>query len=279
MLGYAAEWAWLVALFVYAYGVGGVATVGLAGLVRTLPAGILAPALSSLADRLPRHRVLLGIHAGRGSLVGLAAINVAMGGPPWVVFVIAALEGLLGVLHRPTYMTLMPSLARAPEELVASNAASGTMEGIGTLVGPAVGGILVALAAPWVTFAAPAATFFVAAAIVLGIRPAQELRVTRAGRAGLVGRGRRSRAMIEYPQAGWLLGLFGAQIFVRGLLNVLLVAASVQLLGLGEQGLGLLTAAMGAGGFVGALLAMTLVGRARVAPFFTLGLILWGPRS
>ena len=35
------------------------------------------------------------------------------------------------------------------------------------------------------------------------------------------------RAMIEYPHAGWLLGLFGAQIFVRGLLNVLLVGASV----------------------------------------------------
>ena len=154
-----------------AYGVGGVAAVGLAGLVRTLPAGILAPALSSLADRLPRHRVLLGIHAGRGALVGLAAISLAAGGPSWVVFALAALEGLLGVLHRPTYMTLMPSLARAPEELVASNAASGTMEGIGTLVGPAVGGVLIALAAPWVTFAVPAVTFFVAAAIVLGIRP------------------------------------------------------------------------------------------------------------
>jgi MFS family permease len=276
MLSYAAEWAWLVALFVYAYGVGGVATVGLAGLVRTLPAGILAPALSSLADRLPRHRVLLGIHAGRGSLVGLAAINLAVGGPPWVVFVIAALEGLLGVLHRPTYMTLMPSLARAPEELVASNAASGTMEGIGTLVGPAVGGILIALAAPWATFAVPSATFFVAAAIVLGIRPAQQLLATPAAERGWSVMAGGIRAMIQYPHAGWLLGLFGAQIFVRGLLNVLLVGASVQLLGLGEEGVGLLTAAMGAGGFVGALLAMTLVGRARVAPFFTMGLILWG---
>ena len=276
MLSYTAEWAWLVALFVYAYGVGGVAAVGLAGLVRTLPAGILAPALSSLADRLPRHRVLLGIHAGRGSLVGLAAINLAAGGPAWVVFAIAAMEGLLGVLHRPTYMTLMPSLARAPEELVASNAASGTMEGIGTLVGPAVGGILIAFAAPWATFAVPSATFFAAAAIVLGIRPAQQLRVARAAERGWSVMAGGIRAMIDYPQAGWLLGLFGAQIFVRGLLNVLLVAASVQLLGLGEQGLGLLTAAMGVGGFVGALLAMTLVGQARVAPFFTLGLLLWG---
>jgi MFS family permease len=111
---------------------------------------------------------------------------------------------------------------------------------------------------------------------VLGIRPAQQLQLTRAAERGwsvIVGG---LRAMIDYPHAGWLLGLFGAQIFVRGLLNVLLVGASVQLLGLGEGGLGLLTAAMGAGGFMGALLAMTLVGRARMAPFITLGLILWG---
>jgi MFS family permease len=276
MLGYAAEWAWLVALFVYAYGVGGVAAVGLAGLVRSLPAGILAPALSSLADRLPRHRVLLGIHAGRGLLVGLVAINVAAGGPTWVPFALAALEGLLGVLHRPTYMTLIPSLARAPEELVASNAASSTMEGIGTLVGPLIGGVLVAVSAPWATFAVPAATFLLAAAIVLGIQPAQQLQVTRAAERGWTLLISGIRAVADFPHARWLLGLFGAQIFVRGLLNVLLVGASIQLLGLGEEGVGLLNAAMGAGGFAGALAAMTLVGRARVAPFFTLGLILWG---
>lgn len=276
MLGYAAEWAWLVALFVYAYGIGGVATVGLAGLVRTLPAGLLAPALSSLADRLPRHRVLLGIHAGRGSLVGLAAINVALGGPAWVLFVLAAFEGLLGVLHRPTYMTLMPSLARSPEELVASNAASSTMEGIGTLIGPLVGGALVALSAPWATFAVPSAIFLLAAGMVLGIHPAQQLQMARAGERGwaLVISG--IRAVADYPHAAWLLGLFGAQIFVRGMLNVLLVGASIQLLGLGEEGVGLLNAAMGFGGFAGALAAMALVGRTRVAPFFTLGLILWG---
>jgi len=276
MLGYAAEWAWLVALFVYAYGVGGVAAVGLAGLVRSLPAGILAPALSSLADRLPRHRVLLGIHAGRGLLVGLVAVNVAGGGPTWVPFALAALEGLLAVLHRPTYMTLIPSLARAPEELVASNAASSTMEGIGTLIGPLLGGALVALAAPWATFAAPSALFLLAAVIVLGIHPAQQLQITRAAERGWALLISGIRAVGHYPHAGWLLGLFGAQIFVRGLLNVLLVAASIQLLGLGEEGVGLLNAAMGAGGFAGALAAMTLVGRARVAPYFSLGLVLWG---
>ena len=103
MLGYAAEWAWLVALFVYAYGVGGVATVGLAGLVRTLPAGLLAPALSSLADRLHAIGSCWRSTPGGSMLVGLAAITVAAGGPAWVVFLIAALEGLLGCcIGRPT---------------------------------------------------------------------------------------------------------------------------------------------------------------------------------
>ena len=104
MLGYAAEWAWLVALCVYAYGSRRRGGGGPAGLARTLPAGILSPALSSLADRLPRHRVLLGIHLGRATLIGLAAIRRRDGRSPWVVFVIAALEGLLGVMHRPTHM-------------------------------------------------------------------------------------------------------------------------------------------------------------------------------
>jgi MFS family permease len=276
MLGYAAEWAWLVALFVYAFGVGGVASVGLVGLVRALPAAVLAPAISSLTDRLPRHRVLLAVYAGRAALIGLAAIGVASAWPTWVVFAIAPAEGLLGVLHRPTFMALLPSLARAPEELVASNAASATMEGLGTLIGPAVGGALLTLGQPPLAFAAPAAGFALAAGIAFGIRPVQRLRASRSGSTGwsmLLGG---VTALAEHRHAALLLALFGAQILVRGTLNVLLVAASVELLGLGEGGLGLLTAAMGAGGLVGALFAVALAGQSRMAPFIALGLAMWG---
>jgi hypothetical protein len=276
MIGYAAEWAWLVALFVYAFGVGGVAAVGLVGVVRTLPAALLAPALSSLTDHVPRHRVLLGVHGGRAALIGLAAVGVALGWPPVVVFVVAPLDGLLAVLHRPTYMALMPSLARAPEELVASNVASSTLEGVGTLIGPAIGGGLVAVGLTSVTFAVPAALFLTAARTVLGIRPAQSLRAVHATRGGLAVLLGGIQALADHPHAGLLLGLFGGQVVVRGVLNVLLVAASVQLLALGEEGVGILNAAIGAGGFLGALFAMALVGRTRLAPSFSLGLALWG---
>src|SRR6184192_3479 len=71
----AAEWAHLVALGVFAYQGGGAAAVGIAGLVRLLPAAIVAPAAASLGDRFPRDRVLL-IVTGLGSFA-LAASAAA----------------------------------------------------------------------------------------------------------------------------------------------------------------------------------------------------------
>ena len=164
MLGYAGEWSWLVALWVYAYQTSGVVAVGILGLARTLPAALLSPALSTITDRLPRHRVLLGIHLGRADAGGdcgasLSSLDLS----PLVVYAMAPLDALLGVLHRPTHMSLMPALARSPEELVASNVASSTFEGIGTLAGPALGGLLVAYATPAWGFAVPALAFAAAA--------------------------------------------------------------------------------------------------------------------
>jgi MFS family permease len=276
MLGYAGEWSWLVALWVYAYQTSGVVAVGILGLVRTLPAAFLSPALSAITDRLPRHRVLLAIHLGRATLVGLAVLAVVAGLPRLVVYAIAPLDALLGVLHRPTHMPLMPALARSPEELVASNVASSTFEGIGTLIGPALGGLLIAYTTPAWGFAVPAVVFGMAAVSVSGIHPAQALR-REERRGGLVATLLGGiAALVEYPRAGLVVGLFWAQIIVRGLLNVLLVVAAVELLSVGEQGVGYLNSAIGAGGFLGVLATVTLVARRRMAGPFAIGLVLWG---
>ena len=69
MLGIAAEAAYLVALLVFAFQLGGVGWVGLAGLARTLPGALSAPFIGSLADRLPRHRLLFVVHLGRAAAV------------------------------------------------------------------------------------------------------------------------------------------------------------------------------------------------------------------
>ena len=275
MGGWAAEWAWLVALFVYAFGAGGLAVVGLVGLARTLPAAILAPALGSLTDRFPRQRVLLGVHAGRALLIGLATVAVAAGWSPLVVYVIGSLDALLAVLHRPTHASMLPSLARSPDELVGANVASSTVEAVGILAGPVIGGALVASGAVPLTFAAPSLIFLLAAASVAGLQPAQQVRAgAKGGIADTLLGG--LHALRDHPHAALLLGILAVQTLVRGVLSVLIVAGAVQLLSMGEEGVGFLNAAIGAGGFVGALSAMALVGRSRLASGVVLGLVLWG---
>src|SRR5204863_9787195 len=73
-----------------------------------------------------------------------------------------------------------------------------------------------------------------------------------------------------------IIGLYGAQTLVAGALNVLIVVTSLQLLDFGKAGVGFLTAAVGIGGLIGAVVALALVGRQRLATDFGLGLVLWG---
>src|SRR2546423_14652895 len=63
----AAEWAHFVCLGVFAYKTGGASAVGLAGLVRLLPAAIVAPVATSFADRFRRERFLLALTLGGGA--------------------------------------------------------------------------------------------------------------------------------------------------------------------------------------------------------------------
>src|SRR5207302_11442907 len=70
-----AEWANFVALGVFAYHVGGTLAVGIAGLVRLLPAALVAPFAAFVGDRFRRERFLVAISAGGClALAGSAAV-------------------------------------------------------------------------------------------------------------------------------------------------------------------------------------------------------------
>ena len=151
----AAEWAHFVALGVFAYEAGGTSAVGIAGLVRLLPAAIVAPFAASLGDRFPRERFLLAMMlVGAVALGGSAIAFVA--GVDVLVYAFAALLGLAVTLIRPALQALLPSLARTPRELIAANGATSTIESLGTLVGPLLAGVLVSVADVGLVFAAGA---------------------------------------------------------------------------------------------------------------------------
>jgi MFS family permease len=272
-----AEWAHFVAFGVYAYEQGGASAVGIAGLVRLLPAAIVAPFAASLGDRFRREHFLLAT-----SLVGAIALGAsaaaAYAGSVVLVFAFAAMFGLACTLIRPTLQALLPSLARTPEELIASNAATSTIESLGTLFGPLLAGVVVSVADVGLVFAIGAGALFLGAAFLARVRVEGgiDLAAAAAAEGGVwpvIAAG--FRTIVRAPRPRLVVSLIVAQTFVRGCLNVLIVVAAFQVFGAGGEAVGYMTAAIGVGGLVGAVGAMTL-GGSRLAVTFGRSLVFWG---
>ena len=271
-----AEWAHFVALGVFAYETGGALGVGLVGFVRLLPAALLAPFAASLGDRLPRERLLLGAALVGAAALGGSAFAYASGPSEIVIYVLAAVLGVTSTLFRPAQQALIPSLATTPEQLVAANGSSAFLESLGTLLGPLLGGVVVATADAGVVFAVAMTGLLLSAALLARVR-VEGRPVVDAG-AGSTPRAQALegfRALARDANARLIVGLMAVQASVRGALNVLIVVVAFRLLEGGEGWVGLLTAALGAGGLVGAIGAITLAGRPLAVPF-ALGLLFWG---
>jgi hypothetical protein len=84
------------------------------------------------------------------------------------------------------------------------------------------------------------------------------------------------RAVVQDRNLSLLIGLGAAQAFTRGALTVFSVVVAFDLLGIGAPGVATLTAAIGAGAVIGSLAASLLVGSARLAQWFAVGVALWG---
>ncbi len=271
-----AEWAHFVALGVFAYEEGGAAAVGVAGLVRLLPAAVLAPFAASLGDRFRRERFLLAVAVvGSGALAASAVASFA--GEEALVFGFAMFVGISATLVRPALQALLPSLARTPEELIASNGATSTVESVGTLIGPLLAGVLISVANVGVVFIVGAAMLVAAAALFGRVKVEGRDSLAAVGETESVRRmiGAGFRTIARAPRPRLLVGLTVAQAFVRGCLNVLIVVAVFQVFHRGAADVGYLTAAMGVGGLVGAAWAITL-GARRLAVVFGLALVFWG---
>ena len=271
-----AEWASLVALSVVAYQADGARAVGLVLFARMVPSAFIAPVVAVVGDRYRRERILVVVHLVRALACLGAAVALAVDASTLVVYVLAVLAAVPLAAHRPCHLALAPLLARTPRELAASNVAALTFESSAVLLGPAGAAVLLAVSGPAAVFAACAGASLLSFVAIAGVRPAA-LPSPVEGRSGSVDELREgARALVGNAPVRLVVGLFGAQAFVRGALGVFLVVVAIDLLGIGESGVGLLTAAFGVGGIVGALAGITLVGRGRLGRPFQLALAGWG---
>jgi MFS family permease len=275
-LSVTAYWVFIVALSLFAYEKGGVAAVGVVGLIRVLPSVVAAPFAALLGDRYPRHRVLFLANVVRTALILAAAAVALLDVHVAAIYVLTAFVGLMQSIFRPTQAALLPSLARSPEELTAANLVLTTIESIGVFLGPAVGGVMLAVTSTDAVFVASAIAFLFSALLLAGVRPEREpdraplkTGLVRESFAGFATIARDSRLRL-------IVGLYGAQTLVAGALNVLLVVVALELLDMGEAGIGFLNSAVGVGGLLGGFIALALLSRNKLASDFAVGLVLWG---
>lgn len=287
-----ASWAWsasdaayLVGLLVWAFDVAGAGAVALVAVVRTVPSVFVAPLMASVAANRPvagnlRWTVAIRV-ASLVALGGLLAVDAAV----MPVLVLAALDSIAGTFLRPLRSAALPAVARSPEELVAGNVALTTGDSLAGLAGPLLAGAALAVGGPAATFVPGGVLMAISLAALVGLhaaapparRPAPERTPGDAGGPEPADRGRFDtvRWLTHHP-AGGIVATFAVQRLGRGALTVLVVAAAVDLLGLGDAGVGLLTAAVGFGGLIGSASALGLVGRERLGPAFIAGLLVWG---
>jgi predicted MFS family arabinose efflux permease len=146
-----------------------------------VPRTVLMPLGGVLADKLGPRTIMLTADLVRCGLVVVLAVfaakhivSLAALGP------IAALLGAGEGLFIPASFTIMPSLLR-PDWLQAGNALNSAAVQFGSLLGPALGGILVASAGSAPAFAVDAASFGVSALALALIVPRTRASLSGAG--------------------------------------------------------------------------------------------------
>ena len=132
-----------VAIGLVAFADGGAVAVGLVGLLRLVPAALLAPVISAYADRMPRERVLVDVECCPRRLRRWPLPPVLLAdGPSVLVYALAVVSTIAFTPFRASHSALMPSLCRTPDELTSVNVARGALDSASVILGGMVAAAL-----------------------------------------------------------------------------------------------------------------------------------------
>ena len=151
---------------------GSVADVGLVAAAGFLPFIVLGIIGGVIADRIERRRILVASDAVRLVSQGVAGILLVSGqAEVWHLAVLTAVFGAADSFFSPAFSGLMPLTISEPHYLQPANALRGLSFSTGSIVGPALGGILVATLGEGGALLVDAGTFGVSIACLLALRP------------------------------------------------------------------------------------------------------------
>ena len=233
--------------------------------VRVVPLVLGGSFAGLLADRVDRRRLMVLSDLLRAASMGTIAMVAALDGPIVLVVALVGVTTLAGMPYFPAFYASLPRLV--PErELASANSLVSTIECLSLVVGPGIGGLLVASASPAWAFTVNALTFVLSAFFVMRAKvPAAEAPEGDEDTGTLAGMRLGVRTLTGDRVLGTLVVSLLVLTFIYGFELVYLVLVARDLLGMGAAGVGYLDAAVGVGGLLGAVVAprMARSGRPR----------------
>jgi MFS family permease len=230
---------------------GSALTISLVQTATTLPTFLIGLPAGALGDILDRRKIMLGSQAFMlvcATVLGVLTLAGHIGIPSVLALTFGI--GLGSAVLRPSWQAVQPELV-GRDEIPQAAALNGVSMNMARAVGPAIGGVLVAVTSAGVVFIANALSFLgVMGVLARWKRPAQESalgaeHMTHAIRTG-------TRFVRHSPRLRSVLARTLAFCAFSSALWALLPVIAHNRLGMGSGGYGLLLAAVGVGAVAGA---------------------------
>lgn len=270
-------WAYNVALYVYVY-----ETTGSAGWAAATSVGRFVPALlissysGIVAERFERRRLLIALDTVYSVMMVTLAVVTGLDLGPLLAIMLAGVASMIGTGYYPATAALTPQIVEE-RHLAPANAFQGVVENVSTIIGPALGALILAVSSVPVALLVNAAAFLFSAWCSSRIRTrSRPSDVTEGGSAGILAQIRTGfEAILSSSTASVLVGASVFATFFFGVDTVLFLVLAEQRLGMGSDGFGWLVAGLGVGGLLVSPFVDRIAGSRRLATIISLGLVLF----
>jgi MFS family permease len=244
---------------------------------------VLQPLAGVMVERLDRRRLLVWTQAAAAvQSLALAALTLSRVITLWEIVALTALQGLINAVDTPARQSFLIQMVDGRQDLSNAIAINSSMANGARLIGPAVAGVVIAVAGEGSCFLIDGLSYFavIASLLMMRLAPAEPRRHTS--------------TLFEQMREGWdyvrgfppiriILVLFAWVMLMGYSYTVLLPVFAAQMLHGGPHTLGWLTGASGLGALISALsltLRKSVLGLTRMIQIaaLTLGaaLILFG---
>lgn len=262
LVSVAGDYALIAALPLHAYALtnSAVAT-GAVFAASLLPRILFGSVAGVFVDRWDRKRAMIAADLLRAVLL-LPLLLVVSADLLWLLYLVRAGTGMLGLIFEPAESALLPRLV-GEDRLVTANALNSLNNNLGRLVGPAVGGVLYATGGLSTVVLVDSLSFAISAVFIAAIRA--NARPERSD-DGPLGGSAVARMVSEWRAGLQVIGqnrvlsaifmAFGIGLLGEGTFEVGLVPLVVDIFKGGAEGVGILLSAQAIGGIIaGALVA------------------------